>query len=872
MSKLAHRLAALFVSAAIVFTIGSASAATDKTSSSYSQFSHLIAQWDGIENVGRGLPHDSESTKWIDLVHKNDSSALDMTVQQLNAQFVANGLKRAANSNSGLMAIAKAQCKTYRTIEVLCDYPTSGRKVVEGGDNNHIVAFYGNKLECSGNGPLFTISGNRATFAFTYNEETFSTTSVSCYENGVSAGAGSGKDSWGDEPLQFQIGARNGGAYAFVGTIYAIRLYDTVLTAEELQANAAIDDERFFQQEIEYDKLHLGTRGGGQVRVGNGEFAASVDIELKPEVLDTTVTLEAKAAAGSRFVAWTTDLDNISSTDVLSPTISVKLRERGSMTAVFTTAEETDKDVTLYNYNGLIGMWDGLCNAGYAVAHDNATNIWKDLVSNRDLTLNDGIAFVENALQCSGKANAAAAKSNLANVKTIEVLCDFEDRKSIIGAGSGLIATWNGGIMGVGGGQEYLPTTNLATYAVVYGVEPLIYENGELLTEKTGKVTGWAGSSVVTLGYTTGYSGSYLFSKKIYAVRVYNRTLSNVELALNSDLDQWRYFGAKPSGDDRDWRLRQDGTIEYRVRVIADGNVGEVRTNDGAWGKTNVIWLAEGESLVAEARGKGVRIFNSWFDRDGAMITPHNATNQVLALTAPARAFDITALYARKTPLISVTSSDYAGFNDLIAQWDGLENVGRGLAHNSDTNVWKDLVGNRDLPLVPDRGVFTDNALDCITKSSFETATSNVTALGTSCKTVEIVLSYQSLNDNAVIIQDANFVLTAGRECFGATSGLLRQHLVNPTTIAWTKDDNFYTEGVTAPKTATSDGWNLNPYGLCLGGRYNGTHRYIGKIHAVRAYSRILTPAELALNARIDRIRYFGEKRPLISGLIFRVR
>ena len=92
-----------------------------------------------------------------------------------------------------------------------------------------------------------------------------------------------------------------------------------------------------------------------------------------------------------------------------------------------------------------------------------------------------------------------------------------------------------------------------------------------------------------------------------------------------------------------------------------------------------------------------------------------------------------------------------------------------------------------------------------------------------------------------------------------------------PTTIAWTTDDNFYTEGVTAPKTATSDGWGTNPYGLCLGGRYNGTHRYIGKIHAVRAYSRILTPAELALNARIDRIRYFGEKRPLISGLIFRV-
>ena len=118
----------LFVCMATIFLAGAACAAT---SASYVQRG-LIAQWDGIDNVGTGV-HDPNATVWKDL-----KGNLDMTLTSKgrwmprgNALFVA-----------GMGAQGASAAPAYKTIEVVYRMAQNGgRLLFVSGLGSRIVAF-----------------------------------------------------------------------------------------------------------------------------------------------------------------------------------------------------------------------------------------------------------------------------------------------------------------------------------------------------------------------------------------------------------------------------------------------------------------------------------------------------------------------------------------------------------------------------------------------------------------------------------------------------------------------------------------------------------------------------------------------------------
>ena len=58
--------------------------------------------------------------------------------------------------------------------------------------------------------------------------------------------------------------------------------------------------------------------------------------------------------------------------------------------------------------------------------------------------------------------------------------------------------------------------------------------------------------------------------------------------------------------------------------------------------------------------------------------------------------------------LLSISAKDYVKDN-LVAMWDGIENIGWG-QHDNNTSIWKDLIGERDATIV--NGIFSNNCLE----------------------------------------------------------------------------------------------------------------------------------------------------------------
>ena len=106
--------------------------------------------------------------------------------------------------------------------------------------------------------------------------------------------------------------------------------------------------------------------------------------------------------------------------------------------------------------------------------------------------------------------------------------------------------------------------------------------------------------------------------------------------------------------------------------------------------------------------------------------------------------------YAAQAEGATFSSGMYLHQEGLIAQWDGIDNVGTG-THNPDAKTWKDLVGTRDLALVSGKAAFADgNALECLSRSAGYAA--GPAAVCPGYKTIEIVCTQKTGSSIAVIV------------------------------------------------------------------------------------------------------------------------
>ena len=207
----------------------------------------LIAQWDGIDNAGTGT-HDPNATVWKDLVGN-----LDMT---LTAKGRWNMLGNALYV-SGRGAQGPRATPAYKTIEIVFKMKRDGGRIMFGsGLQSRLVGvdpasgspktiYFNGKGSSGGNDKCFKWSLD--TEALCTATATYTGDNVAdVYCDGAVRNDGNNANNWGVGDAKVAVGGRLlNESYPWFGEIYAIRLYDTVLTAEEIAANAAIDRARF---------------------------------------------------------------------------------------------------------------------------------------------------------------------------------------------------------------------------------------------------------------------------------------------------------------------------------------------------------------------------------------------------------------------------------------------------------------------------------------------------------------------------------------------------------------------------------------------------------------------------------------------------
>ncbi|MBQ3289666.1 MAG: hypothetical protein IJH50_09685 [Kiritimatiellae bacterium] len=237
------------VAAALVVVFAVSSNATTYTSASYVQ-NGLIAQWDGIDNAGTGT-HDPTTNIWKDL-----RGSLDMTLTD-KGSWTADG--NALFCNNGAGAQGASATPAYKTIEIVYKMTWAGGRILfSSGIATRFAVFDndGTRLYFDGEKTTKTIVCTHDPSAICFTTATYddSSTVSNLYFNGNLRNDDIKLNTWGTGDGKVAVGDRSlSASYPWIGEVYAIRLYDRVLTAEEIALNCAIDKARFMPSDYAED-------------------------------------------------------------------------------------------------------------------------------------------------------------------------------------------------------------------------------------------------------------------------------------------------------------------------------------------------------------------------------------------------------------------------------------------------------------------------------------------------------------------------------------------------------------------------------------------------------------------------------------------
>ena len=404
----------------------------------------------------------------------------------------------------------------------------------------------------------------------------------------------------------------------------------------------------------------------------------------------------------------------------------------------------------------------------------------------------------------------------------------------------------------------------------IYLTQSTSYENRIARTESadTGAQTWTWGSSAM------GTAQRYVIGT-FYSVRVYPRVLTEEELAWNRLVDEFRFRDVLPADysvvDVRSDELgafdaassgaflisgAQTFTVDAEV-TAADGNV---YTNAGYTVET---WNAEKKTWGAPVVSAG--------------------TSYAAAGTAGSRV-RLTWLWGLKRG-VRVFDADAYAPNDLLLNFDGFFNVGRGQAHDSSATTWK------NLGEVPTVATFNPESDDTSfwRATGFYFAGRNYAQIAGAADpglqfTIQEAMTLNTLNQPTLPDQ------TTYPSYFGAPNDMcnLYSFVVFKTDLAtgssWeggrpkfsgTWSGLYLTAGVDYDKSMLTQGTSpgswagvkfgsaIGPqrwtWGSSLGGGGGKTQRYMrGTIHSVRLYARNLTVRDLVRNREVDEVRFRG--------------
>ena len=386
---------------------------------------------------------------------------------------------------------------------------------------------------------------------------------------------------------------RSGNQWNFKGTVKSFRAYTRLLTDEELAHNRAVDDARFFGKIPEtgcvvvqsaIDGLE-GRESSGTYFPDGWTFSAGAGTQ--------TVRGIKWQCAGYQLQTW----DAATSTWGAQQTVLRNGENAVEYTAAATSAAlpsvrltwlwkpvsgiRTAADYALADYavGGLQLHLDGIDNVGVGVHNDSAT-VWKDLSGNgRDATLTTGgaSAWTKDGYSFAGDAYfRTSASFTLGTIYTMQMLVDWNSN-NMDGQNRMFLAPQGGtadGAIWWKNQDENIFFRGDNSFGSAWNACPGIsnpltatyltsLRNGNRAAITTGtshpKTTGTKGKANSIIDWFEGaknnpasagnwtvgadYHGNQKISAGVKSVRLYDRMLTEDELAWNRNVDSARYFG-----------------------------------------------------------------------------------------------------------------------------------------------------------------------------------------------------------------------------------------------------------------------------------------------------------------------------------------
>lgn len=564
--------------------------------------------------------------------------------------------------------------------------------------------------------------------------------------------------------------------------------------------------------------------------------------------------------------------------------------------------QAVDFSSTDYVTSGLVGHWDGIENGGRGL-HVEGTNYWVDLSgkSGAFQVQTSVAAFVADGLMKNATGFMASNGVVRTDVRTAEIVISGAPSSGWVNAlllRNSQTVTFNNNVASANGQRFYFfdykhfgwateskPAqetvtvffnvwnggANAASF-LQNGVKPAGYGKTDYWTDANPPgmyIGGRAGFPSGGDAKTTGYT--------IHAVRLYNRWLSMAESRYHVALDRVRFFGA--SADEVPYTL-QDGVPKMRLSAVAEAG-GLVAMNDSSSARhVETDWLTLDKSQTYAFRAvplPGWR-FTGWTGDDVADLIVEGTSESPVLLLSAYRNAEIRANFVR--------DETYPGYvvEGLVGRWDGHENADVGI-HDESTTVWKDLSETAgDFLLVTNVARFSGNAL---WKNAKGVMATNAVAR-TDVLTMEAVVEFAPDEKQWVnaFFLDRYQTLTFNNNT--GVAGSRRQYFVDDDHLGWSTDEQtlpmtlaatysqssgkavgeaIFVNG-TPPGTGTASAnyWSQgDATGMSLGGRTGASNVDRGDcvakgyaLNAARLYSRKLSAGEVAYNAALDQVRFFG--------------
>ena len=901
----------------------------------------LILHLDGIRNVGADKPHSWTSPEWLDLVSGRNVASFQHDYADASTwlddgyYFGGRSFAQFVNALSGLTNTVTVQVVCDTTTNALLKLKTSANpnvlwpNLIGTGDNDQLNIYHdmngsprsrltfknanGGNVNLANNAAFDAWEGRYVTAIRNGNKNYILQTtniadavSVTHSVGNISAATvriGSAGDSLGKRNQRW-----------FLGTIKAVRVYDRVLSDEELAQNRAIDEARFFggPQPVTNVVVASSVRGveGNEpegayaLPAGGHTFTAPATVTVGEDTYSCTgYTLATWDGS-----AWGTPASSASLSCALTDT-SAKVRLTWQWT--HTAGPGYDAAFNDYVTDGLVLHLDGIRNAGLQAAHDSGATQWADLANKggaaKFVNDDDKSEWKDDGYFFGGKSYGIMnGTRTLDGPFTVQTVLDF-DRLA-----SRRIQTFYPMLIG---------TTEPADKLSVYCAQENVTDSqlrAKVLNTATGfELNNWAGdymsmvfdgsqialfpdetppawkafsavpgTRTLTFASSNGSDNNpwnkRMLTGTIKSERVYDRALTDAELAQNRAADEVRFFGRSPaatgdlvvcsdveglSGDQPNGAYRPAAgyTFTAPAEAVVDGTTYTctgytLETWDGsAWGAAETN---NGENAVAPNVSSASKRL-TWKWSIASRITKVQDT------------FDV---------------DDYVQ-GDLYLHFDGIRNAGKTADHDDSAMTWVNLgtggatfnatfdyekSGATASGWAADGYSFTDGGK--FAKFGSLLYLGDIVTIQVVCDVAAGTSKYPTLfgstNDFCNI-----YTFTPGQRLFfkawnqGARPELSPQgswegQFANG---SWFDGKSAVYQSATPDPSIWMGKWRDTNYGALngaafyIGGVYfpNSTvntddRRLAGKVQALRVYRRSLSDEELEWNRKVDEARFKG--------------